>query len=364
MNFARMAEEFDSDQPDYDFEGFENGKEWVRELLKRVNVLESVLGKKLENLGKKVKYFEENYDGLGKKVESLGKKVKSFEEEKNGCFQKVNSMEKDRAGLVRRVKSLEVEIGGMREVLTEINGEVEMVKEKENKMREDNKIFQSRVKYEISEVRRNNDDIREAVSQVEGKQNEWGQKTKEAENSLMKIMEEQEKEKREMKNKIVSIIKEKKKIVRDTIEKVKSVVIFGLKEEKVVDREQRERKEKENIKKVVEIVTEGDSTEAMRAIEEFHRIGKFEENKDRPIRIKFATQVQAEEIINGAWRLARVEQCRNVWINRDLDEDERGKLRELVQEAKQKNMERSEAEKMQFYWKVRDWNLKKMYVRK
>ena len=135
---------------------------------------------------------------------------------------------------------------------------------------------------------------------------------------------------------------------------MKSVIIFGLKEEKILNKEQRESKEKESIKKVVEIVTEGDSTETMRAVEEFHRLGKFEENKNRPIKIKFTTQVQAEEMINGAWRLAQVQECRNVWINRDLDEEERVQMKELVQEAKQKNRERSEEERMQFYWKERD----------
>ncbi len=43
----------------------------------------------------------------------------------------------------------------------------------------------------------------------------------------------------------------------------------------------------------------------------------------RPIRIRFATQVQAEEIINGSWRLSGDEEYKNVWINRDMDETER-----------------------------------------
>ena len=361
-----MAEGRDLYQPDFDFEGFDERKGWVKELLAKVKLLESdrdVLGKKVENLGKKVRSLEENCDGLGKKVENLGKKVESLEEE-NGFLQKVKSMDKDGNGLLEKVKSLEVDRDVMRDALSEMKGEVLIVKEKEDKMREDNKILQSQLKSEMSEVRKNNDDIRNAVGQIEGKQNECGKKTEEAEISLRKIMEEQEKERREMKNKIVSVIKEKKKIVRDTlVDKVKSVIIFGLKEEKIVRREQRERKEKESIKKVVEIVTEGDSTETLRAVEEFHRLGKFEENKYRPLKIKFATQVQAEEMINGAWRLAQVEECRNVWINRDLDEDERVQMKELVQEAKQKNRERSEEEKMQFYWKVRDWKLRKWYVR-
>ena len=69
-------------------------------------------------------------------------------------------------------------------------------------------------------------------------------------------------------------------------------------------------------------------------MEEYHRIGKFEEKKDRPLKIKFATQVQAEEVLNGAWKLAGVEEFKKVWINKDLDEEEKITLRELVKDAK------------------------------
>ena len=58
--------------------------------------------------------------------------------------------------------------------------------------------------------------------------------------------------------------------------------------------------------------------------------------KFRPIRIKFATQVQAEEVLSGSWRLSGDEVDKNVWINRDLDEAERLKQKELINEAKQK----------------------------
>ncbi len=71
-------------------------------------------------------------------------------------------------------------------------------------------------------------------------------------------------------------------------------------------------------------------------MEEFHRTGKYEEEKMRPIRIRFATQVQTEEVINGSWRLSGDEEYKNVWINRDMDETERLKKKELVNETKQK----------------------------
>ncbi len=85
----------------------------------------------------------------------------------------------------------------------------------------------------------------------------------------------------------------------------------------------------------------GEDSQVVKQVEEFHRIGKYEEEKMRPIRIRFATQVQAE-VINGSWRLSGDEEYKNVWINRDMDETERLKQKELVNEAKQKNKQRTE----------------------
>ena len=68
-------------------------------------------------------------------------------------------------------------------------------------------------------------------------------------------------------------------------------------------------------------------------------------------------------MLNGAWKLAGVEEFKKVWINKDLDEEERITLRELVKEAKQKNDLRTEEEKERFYWRVRDLRLKKKFIR-
>ena len=158
------------------------------------------------------------------------------------------------------------------------------------------------------------------------------------------------------------MIKEKEKLVRDTVDKVKCVVLFGMKEEKIVNRTEREQKEKASLGEVFETVTEDE--QAVKAIEEFHRIGQYEEGKDRPIRVKFATQTMAEAVVSRAWRLASEEKYKKVWINRDMDRQEREELRELVEQAKQKNLQRTEEERGKFYWKVRDLKLRRVFVRK
>ena len=264
--------------------------------------------------------------------------------------------------LSERVAVLEEDRQGWKNEASQLGEKLKTVNEEKDKLREENEKLKRQMNAEMKEVKRNNEEVKKTVNLVQEKQDMWVKRNEGAEQSLKVIMEQQQKEKEDIKDKIVSVIKEKKKLVRDTVDKVKCVVIFGLKEEIIVNALERERKEKEKIGKIIATVT-GEEGQSVRSVEEYHRIGKFEEQKDRPVKIKFATQVQAEEVLNGAWKLAAVEEFKKVWINKDLDEDERITLRELVKEAKQKNDLRTEEEKERFYWRVRDLRLKKKFIR-
>lgn len=68
------------------------------------------------------------------------------------------------------------------------------------------------------------------------------------------------------------------------------------------------------------------------------------------------------DIMVRTWKLAGWETYRNEWVKRDTYEEERAKVRELVQEAKAKNDQRTELEQEMFHWKVRDQKMKKWYL--
>ena len=290
----------------------------------------------------KYKFGMVRIKGLEELVEKLVARVAVLEGERVMWKVQMEEFEKKWIG---RAQSLESELS-------------EVKKEKES-LKEENKSL----KKEMREVKKCEEDMQTTIKKVEKKQCEWVKLNEENEQSLMQIIEHQKKEKEEMEKKIVNVIKEKKKMVRDTVDKVKCVVLFGVKEENIVDRLERDRKEKEKIRQIVTEVVE-DEDRAMGQVEEYYRIGKFEENKDRPLKIKFATQLQAEEMVNGAWKLARKDVWKKVWINRDLDEEERIKQRELVGEAKEKNDNRTEEEKKKFYWKAVDLRIRKKYYKK
>ena len=93
-------------------------------------------------------------------------------------------------------------------------------------------------------------------------------------------------------------------------------------------------------------------------------LGNSRKGKNRPIKIKFATQAKAEEVINNAPRLAGKEKFKNIWINKDMDKDERNALKTLVEETKQKNLERTKEEQERFYYQVRDLKIRKRFIKK
>merc|ERR1712035_228022 len=141
------------------------------------------------------------------------------------------------------------------------------------------------------------------------------------------VMEKQLREENITKE-VVKIIKNKPSLVRDTVEKKKSVIVFGLSEETLPIRQERETCEKRVAKGVLTAVQgeDDEAREICEEIEEVTRIGKFEEDKQRPMRIRLRLQVAAERLLAGSWRLASKEEYMKVWVRCDLNEDERAKL--------------------------------------
>ena len=203
------------------------------------------------------------------------------------------------------------------------------------------------------------------VEKLSEKQEVWKKQQEQEQVSLKEIMDKQFQQREEVVTKtVLKVIKEKPNVVRDSVEKKKCVVVFGLKEEVLPVRHIREKQERKTVEKVVETVCEDQDggNKLSEEIEEIFRLGKYEENKHRPLKIRMRSQVAAEELIAKSWKLASKEDYRRVWIRRDLNEDERVKVNELWNEAKEKNMNRTETEKKSFYWRVKDMRLRKWYV--
>ena len=232
---------------------------------------------------------------------------------------------------MERVSGLE----GAAQQAREMEERLSVMQKDNERLRKENE----KLKREMEEMRGNNGKLNETLKEVKQKQSDWVEVKEQTEQSLKKIMQEQEEGRKQIKEQVVQVIKEKEKFVRTTIDRVKCTVIYGMKETKIINRLEREEKEKNRIRQLLSKIVE-DADEAMKYVEEYHRLGKYEEDKDRPIKIKFATQSWAEEVLSRAWKLAQEEEYRKVWISKDLDMQEREIQKNLVTEAKQKKTNR------------------------
>lgn len=202
------------------------------------------------------------------------------------------------------------------------------------------------------------------VKEMDEKQNAWRVEQEKERIDFKNIMENQIKEENLTKA-VVKVIKEKDHLVRETVDKRRCVVVFGLAEGTMPNRRVREEEERKVAVKVLGACQQ-DTQESQHMegeIEEVVRLGKFEEGKQRPMKIKLRSQSAAEQTLAGTWRLSGREEYRKVFVRQDLNEEERKLLSELWREAKEKNLNRTETEKTKYYWRVVDMKLRKWYRR-
>lgn len=177
------------------------------------------------------------------------------------------------------------------------------------------------------------------------------------------IKQQEEERKNNLEKQVIQVLKRKENVVRDMVEKKKGVIVFGLKEKVLTTRKERVKEELDVARAIIGEVDD-ENKELGEEIEEVFRLGKYEEGKDRPMKIKFKTQVAATRVLERTWKLAQTENYKKVWIREDLNEEERAKRNELINEAKEKNGQRSEEEENRFYWRVLEGKMKKWYLKR
>ena len=81
------------------------------------------------------------------------------------------------------------------------------------------------------------------------------------------------------------------------------------------------------------------------------RLGKYEENKNRPILMAVRYSPLKDYLLNNAYKLKHG-RYENVRITKDLTKRQRDEELQLIEEAKKRNSDLSEEEKKNFEWKV------------
>ncbi len=156
---------------------------------------------------------------------------------------------------------------------------------------------------------------------------------------------------------MIQIIKEKNNLVRDRLQRKMCVVVFGVKEKNQPMKIARKKEEAKRAKEITAEVVGGE--EIVEQTEEVYRIGKYNENGIRPMKIRLVSQTAAEHVLQRTGKLAKVEGMKEIWIKRDMNEEEKSKLKELRVEAQSKNEERIQEQARRFTWKVVDMKVRK-----
>ena len=141
------------------------------------------------------------------------------------------------------------------------------------------------------------------------------------------------------------------------------VVIFGDKEKNIPNRVVREKEELKRAKEILGKVMEEDDENRGIHIEEVHRIGKYTVEGKRPMKIRLNNQVAAEYILKRTGLLRKAEDMKDIYIRREMNEEERSKVKELKEEAKAKNEERTQGQAEKFIWRVVDMKIRKWWLK-
>ena len=136
---------------------------------------------------------------------------------------------------------------------------------------------------------------------------------------------------------------------------------MGQKEEEINNRIIRDKTELGNIMHTINKISQ-DVTE--KDIEEFQRVGKYENGKHRFIEVTFQSANTMEEVMRNDGNLKDEEEIKNIWIRRCLDKDDREPLKEKTVEAKQKNEAKSEEAESIFFLKAVGLQVRKWYINK
>ena len=213
------------------------------------------------------------------------------------------------------------------------------------------------------------DEVAKAVGmkvEIEEVKNGWSVNKQEMVD-FKKLVEEQKKESENSRSKwMKDAIKSNGRLVRETAEQNRCVVIFGDQEEEEKDRGKRENARAERMVKILNKIVDGDEPWTNQ-IEEIQKIGSYKKDgKIRPVRptkIKFRSERVVKEILAKTWKLNGQPGYENVYVRKDLNEEERAHLAVMKKDVADKNDERTEEQKKEFFWRIKDMKVVKWRLR-
>ena len=232
------------------------------------------------------------------------------------------------------------------EYVAKAEQEIKQLREENDRLRNDMKPSQNRT-----------EKVEEEVVQMK---EAWGNKVDQAEIQLKAIIEEQkDQQENNIGKKVLNVISHNEKQVSEIMDRKRCVVMFGDIEEEQVHWNIRKKNCLKKVDNMLKALDKSGKEEWNKEVEDCWRLGKYSKGESRPLKIRFKSTKAAEEILNKSWKLSEDERYSKVIIRKDLNVEERNTMREINREVKEKNENRTEAEKEIFYYRNMDGKIRK-----
>ena len=219
----------------------------------------------------------------------------------------------------------------------------------------------------VDELMNENKALREQIKEYEGKVEEtsaWAVEEKKKVTALEVIMKEQKEErdndKKDFEKAVVGVIRKKENVMREAVDRERCIMVYGDIEEHAVDMRERKKKDFRKVQEVMKTIDE-DEEGWQSQMEDVSRIGKCIKGEMRPMRVQLRSRAIVEEIMSHSWRL-NVGPMKYIRLRRDLNVEQRKKVKELQSKAESENNKLSEEDKEKFFWRVKDGKLRKWFI--
>ena len=134
-----------------------------------------------------------------------------------------------------------------------------------------------------------------------------------------------------------------------TLNRKNNIILLGHEEPKEIDEVEKKKNEGEYIERLIRGLL---GKEGNRIDFEAHRLGIPNRETTRPIRMSFRDEEIVNRILENGYKIKELRGNEKLTLRRDLTVMERRELHENLNEVRQRNSQRNDEEKEQFFYKV------------
>ena len=268
---------------------------------------------------------------------------------------KVLKLELENGALSNMFRTVERSILQQRKEATALTDKVKIQVEQIKELVKENELWKVKLDKDMQRETSLTTHIEEVNKELEKYKEEiketYAQVVKEKETIkewILEVKTRNDKQETEIRQAIKKALVTNSKLVQNTADRSKSLIIFGCLEKGISSKVDRAAEEMKIIEKIVGL---GEGLNSKKNVSDFRRIGKYEKDKNRPLRVTFNEVKHLKEVLRNVRKLQCDEDGKHWSIRQDLSKEDREKVKMKIA-AKRLNGNRNEEEINSFFYKV------------